>query len=93
VTVSQPLSDYPEIHVVERVALGPRPVMVGTRLEVRHIVELVKEHGGSEAGAAAYLEIDRAVVEAAMRYYRDHRDEVDAWIRDEDEYAGGEPTR
>jgi uncharacterized protein (DUF433 family) len=87
VTVSQRLPDYPEIHMVERTALGPRPVMVGTRLEVRHIVELVAEHAGSEAAAATHLEIDPAVVTAAMRYYRDHRDEVDGWIRDESEQA------
>jgi uncharacterized protein (DUF433 family) len=80
VITGQPLPEYPEVRMVERTALGLRPVMVGTRLEVRHIVELVQEPGGSEEEAAAYLEVDPAVVAAAMRYYRDHREQIDAWI-------------
>ena len=87
VTVGQPLPDYPEVHLVERTALGLRPVMVGTRLEVRHIVEIVGERGGSEAKAAADLEISPAVVAAAMRFYRDHSEGIDTWIREEAEYA------
>jgi uncharacterized protein (DUF433 family) len=73
------------IRMVDRPAYGPRPVMAGTRLEVRHIVELVHQFGGSEAEAAAYLEIDPAVVAEAMTYYSEHREQIDAWIREEDE--------
>jgi uncharacterized protein (DUF433 family) len=62
-------------------------VVAGTRLEVRHIVELVREHDGSEVEAAAYLEIDPAVVAEAMTYYREHRAQIDEWIREEDEHA------
>jgi uncharacterized protein (DUF433 family) len=61
--------------------------MAGTRLEVRHIVELVREFDGSEAAAAAYLEIDPAVVAEAMRCYGEHREQIDAWIREEHEYS------
>jgi uncharacterized protein (DUF433 family) len=75
------------IRIVNRPVLGPRPVIAGTRLEVRHIVELVREHGGSQADAAAYLEVDPLVVAEAMRYYGEHREQIDAWIREEDEYA------
>jgi uncharacterized protein (DUF433 family) len=75
------------IRIVDRPAYGPRPVMAGTRLEVRHIVGLVHGFGGSEAEAAAYLEIDPAVVVEAMRYYDEHRDQIDAWIREENEYS------
>jgi uncharacterized protein (DUF433 family) len=70
--------------MVDRTSLGPRPVIAGTRLEVRHIVELVYQFGGSQAEAAAYLEIDPAVVAEAMSYYGDHREQIDAWIREED---------
>jgi uncharacterized protein (DUF433 family) len=75
------------IRIVNRPGLGPRPVMAGTRLEVRHIVELVRELGGSEEDVAAYLEVDRATVADAMTYYGEHREEIDAWIREEDELA------
>jgi uncharacterized protein (DUF433 family) len=75
------------IKIVERPVLGPRPVMAGTRLEVRHIVELVREFRGSEAETARYLDVDRAVVAEAMRYYAAHREAIDAWIREEDECA------
>jgi uncharacterized protein (DUF433 family) len=75
------------IRIVDRPASGPRPVMAGTRLEVRHIVELVHGFGGSEAEAAAHLEIDPAVVAEAMRYYSEHREQIDAWIREEREYS------
>jgi uncharacterized protein (DUF433 family) len=71
--------------MVDRPVSGPRPVLAGTRLEVRHIVEVVHELGGSEAAAVAFLEIDPAVVAEAMRYYDEHRAQVDAWIREEDE--------
>jgi uncharacterized protein (DUF433 family) len=72
------------IRIVDRPVLGPRPVLAGTRLEVRHIVELVHQFDGSEAEAAAYLEIDPAVVAEAMSYYGEHREQIDAWIREED---------
>jgi uncharacterized protein (DUF433 family) len=75
------------IRIVDRTVLGPRPVVGGTRLEVRHIVELVRELDGSETEAAAYLEVDPAVVAEAMRYYGEHREQIDAWIREEDEHA------
>jgi uncharacterized protein (DUF433 family) len=61
-------------------------MLVGRRLRVSDIVRSVHD-GGSEADVAAYFELDPRVVETALRYYRDHQDQVDAWIREEDEYA------
>ena len=75
------------IRMVDRHVSGPRPVLAGTRLEVRHIVELVQEFGGSEADTAAYLEIDPAVVAEAMRYYDEHRAQIDDWIREANEHS------
>jgi uncharacterized protein (DUF433 family) len=77
------------IRIVDRPASGARPVIAGTRLEVRHIVELVHQFGGSEVEAAAYLEVDPAVVSEAMTYYDEHRDRIDAWIREAHEYSEG----
>jgi uncharacterized protein (DUF433 family) len=66
---------------------GPRAMIVGHRLRVSDIVRAVEDNDGSEDGAAEWFEIDPTIVAVAMRYYRDHRDEVDKWIRAEDEYA------
>jgi hypothetical protein len=72
--------------MVERLE-GPRAMLVGHRLRVSDIVRSVEDNDGSEAAAAAWFEIDSGIVEVAMRYYRDHKEMVDSWIRDEDEYA------
>jgi hypothetical protein len=62
-------------------------MLVGRRLRVTDVVRAVEDNCGSEAGAAEWFRIDQSVVATAMRFYRDHRDEVDGWIREEDEYA------
>ena len=61
-------------------ALGPRPAIAGTRLDVWMVVTTVQDNEGSFADAAACLDVDVDVIETAMGYYRDHRAEVDAWI-------------
>jgi uncharacterized protein (DUF433 family) len=62
-------------------------MLAGTRLEVRHIVELVREFGGSEAEAAAYLQVNPAMVAEAMRYYAQHREQIDRLIREEEQHS------
>jgi uncharacterized protein (DUF433 family) len=86
VIVGEPLPDYPGIHMVDRVA-GPRAMIMGRRLRVSDIVRSVHYNGGSEADVAYWLRLDQRVVETVMRYYRDHQELVDGWIRDEDEYS------
>jgi len=44
------------------------------------VVETVEDSGAAEEDAAAYLEIPHERVSMAMRYYRDHQAEIDAWI-------------
>jgi uncharacterized protein (DUF433 family) len=85
VIVGEALPGYRGLHMVDRVE-GPRPMLVGRRLQVSDIVRAVQDNDGSEAGAAEWYEIDRGIVETAMRYYRDHQEQVDTWIREEDEY-------
>ena len=60
-------------------AAGRRePKLVGTRLLVRQVVATVKHHGGSIDDAASYLEVPSRVVRAAVSYYADFANEVDA---------------
>lgn len=59
-------------------AAGRRePIVVGTRLLVRQLVQSAREEGGAE-DAAMSLEINVEYVRAALSYYADFADEVDA---------------
>jgi uncharacterized protein (DUF433 family) len=55
-----------------------RPALIGTRLYVHDVVATVRGEGGSVEAAAEYLGLDVAAVRAAIAYYGDFPDEVDA---------------
>lgn len=55
-----------------------QPRIVGTRLEVHQVVSTVRANAGDADEAAAYLAIDRRLVRAALDYYGEFADEVDA---------------
>lgn len=61
-------------------AMGRRPALLGTRLDVAQVVTTVRQNGNSVDEAAEVLEIPVAHVEACVRYYADYKDEIDAWI-------------
>lgn len=73
------MDEHPGIHFVDG-ALGRRPAVLGSGLDVWEIVEVAKDNGGSAADTSAYLEIDPRLVESALRYYGAFRDEIDDWI-------------
>jgi uncharacterized protein (DUF433 family) len=73
------MDEHPNVHFVDG-AIGRRPAVAGTGLDVWEIVEVAKDNGGSVAETAAYLEIDPRLVESALRYYGSNREEVDDWI-------------
>ncbi len=73
------MDEHPNIHFVDG-ALGRRPAVLGTGLDVWEVVEVAKDNGGSIADTAAYLEIDPRLVESALRYYGAYRDEIEDWI-------------
>ena len=73
------MDEHPNIHFIDG-AMGRRPSVVGTGLDVWEIVEVAKDNGGSVAESAAYLEIDPRSVESALRYYGSNREEIDDWI-------------
>jgi hypothetical protein len=44
---------------------------------VWEVIATVRDNDGSMAGAAEYLEIPAGLVEAAVAYYGEYRDEID----------------
>ena len=72
------LDRHPGVIFVDGPA-GRRPKLAGTGLDVWEVVETVKDEGNSVDAAAPYLDITASRVDVAIRYYADHRDEIDAW--------------
>ncbi len=62
-------------------AAGRRPALLGTRLDVWQVVDIVGENDDSVAQAAEYLVQPEIKIQAALRYYAEYRDEVDAWAQ------------
>lgn len=73
------MDEHPNIHFIDG-AIGHRPAVVGTGLDVWEIVEVARDNGSSVAETAAYLEIDPRLVESALRYYGSNREEIEDWI-------------
>ncbi len=86
------MDEHPGIHFVDG-PLGRRAAVLGTGLDVWEVVETVKANGGSIADAAAYLEIDPRLVEAAVRYYGSNKRDIDSWIRRVQAIANEEEAR
>jgi uncharacterized protein (DUF433 family) len=74
------MDEHPGVHFVDG-AMGRRPAVLGTGLDVWEIALAAKDSGGSLAETAAYLEIDPRFVESALRYYGSNREEIDEWIQ------------
>jgi uncharacterized protein (DUF433 family) len=73
------MDEHPGIRFVDG-ALGRRPAVAGTGLDVWEIVETVRVNGDSIEEAAAYLEVDPSVVRVAVGYYGSNREEIDAFV-------------
>ncbi|MGA2925658.1 MAG: hypothetical protein ABSG43_06615 [Solirubrobacteraceae bacterium] len=73
------MDEHPGIHFVDG-ALGRRPAVLGSGLDVWEIVEVAKDNGGAVADTASYLEIDPRLIETALLYYGAYPDEIDDWI-------------
>jgi uncharacterized protein (DUF433 family) len=74
------MDEHPGVHFVDG-AMGRRPAVLGTGLDVWEIALAAKDSGGSVAETAAYLEIEPRFVESALRYYGSNREEIDEWIQ------------
>lgn len=69
---------------------GRRASMVGSGLDVWEVIATVRDNDGSVEEAAAYLEIPLGLVQAAVAYYGEYRDEIDQEIElNEAEYRRG----
>jgi uncharacterized protein (DUF433 family) len=72
-----------EDHPLIRFADGPsgrRAALVGRGLDVWEAIEVVRDNDNDPDEAAAYLAIPVGLVQAAIAYYGDYRDEIDAEI-------------
>jgi len=73
-----------EHHPLIRFRLGSsdkrEPMLVGTRLAVRHVVTQVRDADGGVDEVAEIMEIPASSVRAAMSYYSDFQAEIDAEI-------------
>jgi uncharacterized protein (DUF433 family) len=66
---------------------GRRPAVLGTRLDVAQIIETLRQNASSIEETADYLDLSTAQVDAAVRYYADYKDDIDAWLEQSREIA------
>jgi uncharacterized protein (DUF433 family) len=69
---------HPLVRFHQGAAGRRQPMLAGTRLYVHQVIATLREQGGSVADAAEYLGLAPRFVQAALEYYADFRDEVDA---------------
>jgi len=60
-------------------AAGRRASLAGARVDVAQVVDTFFASGKDVEEAARYLGLPEPLVLAALRYYADYRDEIDAW--------------
>jgi uncharacterized protein (DUF433 family) len=69
---------HPLIRFRQGAAGRRQPLVTGTRLSVHQVIATLRESDGDVDEAAAYLGITQRQVRAALDYYADFRDEIDA---------------
>ena len=69
---------HPLIRFQQGAAGRRQPLLAGTRLYVHQVIATLRAGGGDVEEAAAYLGLSPRQVDAALDYYADFRDEVDA---------------
>lgn len=67
------IAEYPGVN-------GGYPVIAPTRIAVRLIVEALRETGDLNEVIEAFPQLSREQIQAALDYYRDHPERVDADI-------------
>lgn len=70
-----------------------RPALVGTRVDIWQVIDTVRGEDGNVADAAEYLGLTEAMVRAAVDYYADFAEEIDAYRAEELEFAERERER
>ena len=70
-----------------------RPALVGTRVDIWQVIDTVRGEDGNVADAAEYLGLTEAMVRAAVDYYADFAEEIDAYRAEELAFAERERDR
>jgi len=86
------LERHPLIYFREGGAGLRRPALTGTRLYVWQILDTVRASESVEE-AATFLGLNERQARAAIAYYADYQDEVDAYAEEEREFARREHER
>jgi uncharacterized protein (DUF433 family) len=71
--------DHPLVRFVDGPS-GRRAALVGSGLDVWEVIATVRENDNDPQETAALLEISPGLVQAAIGYYGDYREEIDADI-------------
>lgn len=79
--------EHPLIHFRPGPSGEREPALIGTRLRVAQVMQTVGAGEGSPERASRYLDIEPRQVQACLDYYADFRDEVDAEIAADAEFA------
>ena len=61
---------------------GRDAMLAGSRLSVLDVILTFRDNDNSIDATADYLGKPRNVIETALGYYADHKDEVDTWIEE-----------
>jgi len=72
-------TDHPHIVIVQNVA-GGEPVILGTRIMIRTIIEQYQLGSTIEDILCDYPQLSSAQVHDALAYYHDHKLEMDALL-------------
>ncbi len=67
--------------------VGGKPRIAGRRISVEQVVIWHEHSGMSREQIASEFDLSLTDIDAAMSYYRSHRDDIDAAIRATDEYV------
>ena len=70
-----------------------RPFVVGTRLYVHQVIATLRGHDGDVDATASYFDVEPQKVRAALEYYGDFPDEVDADAEEAVRVADAEQAR
>jgi uncharacterized protein (DUF433 family) len=70
-----------------------RPALVGTRVDIWQVIDTVRGEDGNVADSAEYLGLTEAMVRAAVDYYADFVEEIDAYRAEELAFAERERER
>ncbi|HEX4836914.1 MAG TPA: hypothetical protein VFV03_00085 [Solirubrobacteraceae bacterium] len=71
--------DHPLVRFVDGLS-GRRAALVGSGLDVWEVIAAVRENDNDLEETAALLEISPGLVQAAVAYYGEYREEIDAEI-------------